>query len=121
MQWDRYLYLKMMSFESLVKSYATKDLLVNRTVIVLKCQSGLCDMTLKSILDQSVRVNDIAIETDHSELITPELRQIVSIHPFQTSLIREPSTNTDIIVLKNGIIYPYNAVYNFIQHHHGQK
>ena len=107
---DRSIVLSICSFESLIKSYALKPRPAKRTVIILRCDSGLCESTLKSILDQSIAVNDIAVETDHPELIDNAYKSIVTIHRPNTAPMREVDANTLVLILNNGSVYPYDFV-----------
>jgi hypothetical protein len=81
-----------------------------RIVIILECENGLCAKTLKSILDQSVRVDDIAVETNHPERISADEKQIVSVHKLGTAPVRETENDTIIFYLKNGQIYDYDYI-----------
>lgn len=64
--------------------------------------------TVKSLLDQSVKVDDIALETEHPENISDELKQLVSVHYKGTAPIRECESDTMIIVLND-----YDKIYDY--------
>lgn len=81
-----------------------------RVVILLECENGLCSNTLKSILDQSVKVDDIAVETNHPEKISNEEKRIVTVHKSGTAPMRETERDTIMLYLKNGKFYPYDYI-----------
>lgn len=113
MEWDRTLKLATSSFDTLVEQYKLKPQPDKRTVLIIECEDdagGVCSHTLKSILDQSIRVHDIAVNTNHPEKVDPKLKTVVSIHKPGTEILREPSTDTAIIKLENGKTYSYDAI-----------
>lgn len=112
MEWDRTIKLWFSSFDTLVEQYKKKPRPKQRTVVIIDCESGVCTKTLKSLLDQSVRVHDISINTNHPENINPKLKVISSIHKPGTELLREPSADTKIIRLRNGETIPYDSIEN---------
>jgi hypothetical protein len=107
---DRKLTLSIQTLPSLIEKYALMPLPTNRVVIILVCESGLCESTLKSLLNQSVRVSDIAIETDHPENITADMRRIVSLHPTGSTRWRESEADTIVFILQNGEIFDYDYI-----------
>lgn len=110
MEWDRTIKLWFSSFDSLVEQYKHKPHPSKRTVVIIECESGLCNKTLKSLLDQSVKVHDITINTNHPENVNPKLKVISSIHKPGTEILREPSADTKIIRLQNGVTYSYDDI-----------
>ncbi len=107
--------------ESLINAYKNKAVVSGRSVIVLKCESGLCEDTLKSVLDQSVRVNDIAVETNRPDLVNDAFKRIVTVHSMDTVPIRELDANTVVIYLENGIEYPYDFVEKNLKSYRSSK
>jgi MinD-like ATPase involved in chromosome partitioning or flagellar assembly len=112
MEWDRSIMLSMTSFDDLVERYTKKPQPTKRTVLIIDCETGLCNQTIKSILDQSVRVHDISINTNHAENINANLKKIATIHKPGTEILREPSAETVIIRIVNGNVYPYDSIEN---------
>lgn len=112
--WDRLLMLKFTSFQKLVEAYKKKPRTEKRVVLVLECTSGLCADTIKTILDQSVRVHDIAIQTNHPDKINSEMADIATFHLPGSEYIREGEIDTVILHLENGVKYPYDAIENMV-------
>jgi hypothetical protein len=86
-----------------------------RIVAVIDCDTGInlgsvCNKTLKSILDQSMRLHDIAVQTSTPEKIDKNLLEVVSIHAIGTDVVRETDNSTIVLKLKNGFEYPYDYV-----------
>lgn len=109
-EWDRNIKLWFTSIDTLIENYKKKPHPKQRTVVIIECESGVCSNTLKSLLDQSVRVHDISINTDHPEKINPKLKVIANIHKPGTELVREPSADTKIIKLQNGETIAYDSI-----------
>lgn len=118
MEWDRHILLHFSSFENLIENYKKKskssEKLNKRAVVIVTCDNGLCDQTLKSILDQSIRVDDFAINTNNPENLDPKINVVATTHRPGTEIIREPSADTVIIYIQNGKIYPYDYIENYI-------
>lgn len=111
--YDRKMRLKMTSLATLIDIYSKKPhFSPNRVVGVLETDIGVNDNTIKTILDQSIRLNDIAIQTEKPNLVSDELKTVVSIHKPQTEWLREMDRDTIIIYLQNGQEYPYDWVEN---------
>lgn len=110
MEWDRTIKLWFSSYDTLIQQYKLKPHPTKRTVVIIECESGLCDWTLKSLLDQSVRVHAININTNHPEKIDDKVKEIATLHRPGTEILREPSADTILINLKNGIVYPYDSI-----------
>jgi hypothetical protein len=111
--WDRKLKLKLTSLNSLTDIYSLKPKnKSNRVVALIKCSSGLCNDTIKTLLDQSIRLHDIAVETEHPEYINDEFLKVVSIHKPGTLWLRETDRDTIIIEIENGKEYPYDYIEN---------
>lgn len=82
-----------------------------RSVILIKCKSALCESTLKCLLDQSVGVHDISVETDFPELLSNDIKRIVTVHKYGTAPIREVESSTIVIDIPNGSeCYPYDFI-----------
>ena len=111
--WDRKLSLKVSSINSLLNTYSMKPKSTsNRVVAVIKCNDssdGLCNDTIKTLLDQSIRLHDIAVETNNPQFID---KDYVSIHKPDTTWLREPDSDTIIIRIENGKEYSYDYIEN---------
>jgi len=111
--WDRKFKLKMTSLNSLSNTYSLKPKSkTNRVVAIIQCNDGLCNDTIKTLLDQSIRLHDIAVETNHPEYINDEFLKVVSIHKPGTTWLRETDRDTIIIRIENGKEYPYDYIEN---------
>lgn len=115
--WDRKLSLKVSSVNSLLNTYAMKPKSSsNRVVAVIKCDeanSFLCNDTIKTLIDQSIRLHDIAVETNNAQFtLDNEYLKVVSIHTPDTTWLREPDSDTIIIRIENGKEYPYDYIEN---------
>jgi hypothetical protein len=110
---DRTLSLKVSSINSLLNTYRMKPKSIsNRVVAVIKCKNSLCNDTIKTLLDQSIRLHDIAVETTNPEFIDNEYLKVISIHEPDTTWLREPDSDTIIIRIQNGKEYSYDFIEN---------
>jgi hypothetical protein len=99
----------MTSLTTLIENYKSKPIYSSRVVVVIPCIDKVLNAnTLKSILSQSVRVNDIAIETRLP--VCDEWKKVVSVHLPNTTKIREQDAMTRIIVVENEKWYPYDFI-----------
>lgn len=128
--WDRKLSLKVSSVNSLLNTYNMKPKSnSNRVVAVIRCNDldpsspfdqpslptfsrGLSSNTIKTLLDQSIRLDDIAVETNNPQFIDSEYLKVVSVHAPDTTWLREPDSDTIIIRIENGKEYPYDYIEN---------
>lgn len=108
--WDRTIRLSFSPISSLSQNYSQRPKSNRRTVAILNCDNGVCDKTIKSILDQSIRLHDIAVQTSNPHKINPDLLSTVSIHKPRTEIVREMDRDTLILNLENGKEYPFNYV-----------
>lgn len=108
--WDRLLMLKFTPLHNLIQNYKKKPQTEGRVVLILDCPSSVCMNTLKTILDQSVRVHDIAIQTNNADKFDPKLSEVASFHLPDSQFIREGEVGTIMINIKNGEQYPYGAI-----------
>jgi len=114
--WDRTIRLGMSSINDLITMYSMKPKSSRRVVAVIDCDDrSVCDKTLKSVLDQSIRLHDIAVETNTPWKIDKALMRVVSIHKPGTWLVREMERDTIVLKLKNGIEYPFDYVENQLE------
>lgn len=106
----------LMSFENLLKNYHYKIKLRKKIllVIVLHEDEKLSNWTIKSLLNQTCRVDDIFVETSFPKKINSRLRKIVTVHFHDTIKINETDSRTVIIPIDNGRIYNKNFVLNYI-------
>lgn len=120
MEWDRVLGFKFWSYDSFVKGYPNKPTAhpTRRVVILYVDPSESSDIPsdmFKSILDQSVKVTDIAIQT-----VTPKkfkhMKSFTSTHVPGTELISEGDASTILIPVEH-IIYPYDFVEQTVATH----
>lgn len=110
-EWDRSLYLRFSSVDSLIKNYQKKPKKgEKRVVLILNCLDGLCSYTIKSLLDQSIKVDSISVQTNYPEKINPELLKVVTVHKPSTEFLREPEKNTLILYLQNKKEYKYDDI-----------
>jgi len=110
---DRYIRVKSDNINAMAQRYGTKrNLSPRRVVLILECDNGLCVDTLKSLLDQSLRVDDIAVETNRPERISDDMKRVVSVHKPGTAPIRETECDTIVFYLKNGKFYDYDYLEN---------
>jgi hypothetical protein len=72
--------------------------------------SNLNEDTIKSIIDQSVKINEIGIETYNPEYVSAKLKPYVVIHPIGTTHVRESEHNTVVFDIINGKIYPFDYI-----------
>jgi hypothetical protein len=98
------------SMQSLINTYAKKPAFNKRVVVVIRCGNKLSMTTLRSILAQSTRVNDIAIETRKPDSVPPEVRAVVTIHKPETTKLRETEEDTVVIFVENGKWYDYDFI-----------
>lgn len=116
--WDRTIRLGMSSMNDLINMYSMKPKSkVRRVVAVIDCDDGVnngavCNSTLKSILDQSIRLHDIAVQTNTPSKIDQDLMRVVSIHKPGTELVREMERDTIVLKLQNGKEYPFDYIEN---------
>lgn len=114
--WDRSIRLGMSSMNDLINMYSMKPKSAARRVVaVIDCDDGVnngavCNQTLKSVLDQSIRLHDIAVQTNTPGKIDQDLLRVVSIHKPGTELVREMERDTVVLKLKNGKEYPFDYV-----------
>jgi len=119
--WDRTIRLGMSSMNDLINMYSMKPKSeARRVVAVIDCDDGVnngavCNKPLKSILDQSIRLHDIAVQTNTPRKIDQELLRVVSIHKPGTELVREMERDTIILKLKNGKEYPFDYIENQVE------
>lgn len=114
--WDRTIRLGMSSMNDLINIYSMKPKNeTGRVVAIIDCDDDVndgtvCRKTLKSILDQSIRLHDIAVHTNTPRKIDQDLLKVVSIHKPNTELVREMERDTIVLKLKNGKEYPFDYV-----------
>ena len=97
----------MSSLAMLIDSYKLKPLHSSRVVVVISCVDKVLNAnTLKSILSQSVRAHEIAIETPFP--VSDEWKKVVTVHLPRTTKIREREKTTIIINVENDKWYPYD-------------
>lgn len=111
--WDRKLKLKISSLNTLSNVYGLKPKHgTNRVVAIIQCDDACSSGTIKTLLDQSIRLHDIAVETNYPENIDNDFLKIVSIHRPGTAWLRETDRETIIIKIENGKEYPYDYIEN---------
>lgn len=111
---DREFMLSFKSTQGLIDRYSKMTNPQRRIVVILECENGLCEDTLKSILDQSVKVSEIAVETNFPERFQG-LSKVVSFHKPGTIAFRENEADSIIMVLKNGKIFDYDFIENSLK------
>lgn len=121
MQITRYLQLHIKSTESYIKKYPTLTRAnKERTIVAFTATEDEIKKIrpfLNSILDQTVRVDDIALNIPYKYFgqIPHDIKKIVSVYGYEKdyesaadmicSILREPEGNTKIILVDPGIIY----------------
>lgn len=111
MEWDRKIMLKYTPIKNLIENYPNKPSAKTRTVLIFKCDDGLCLNTLKSLLDQSIKVDDIAVQTNRPEKFHEYKKlKVITLHKPGMETIREGDENTIIINIKNYHIYSYDEI-----------
>jgi len=115
--YDRTLRMRFTEISDMIEDYKKKPKSKRRVVAVLDCDdvNFLCTKTIKSMLDQSMRLDDFAIQTSTPDKIGTELLQVVSVHSPGTDVVREKERDTIIIRLKNGYEYPYGFVESIVE------
>jgi hypothetical protein len=95
----------------LIGLYSSKPSIDKRVVVVIPCENQkLSQNTLRSLLSQSRRVSDIAVETSNPDLISLEDRRVVTVHKPDTTKLREWESDTIILYARNGDWYEYDFV-----------
>ena len=86
------------------------------------CELENMDPFLNSILDQTVRVDEILLITpyDNVEKVSPKYKKILSVNGYKKnydkaanlvcSVLTEPDATTKIIIIDNSIIYPVDFI-----------
>lgn len=119
--WDRSIRLSMSSVNDLINMYSKKPKSNSRRIVaIIDCDEGVnngavCNKTIKSILDQSIRLHDIAVQTNTPKKIDQSLLGVVSIHKPGTELVREMERDTIILRLQNGKEYPFDYVESYLE------
>lgn len=121
MEWDRTIQLWFRSYDGYVDEYRSKPLASEKRRVVLlfkerDSSDRIPDDTLKSILDQSVRVDSISVQTrDYSKY--RHLKSFVTTHVPDTEEISEGESTTIVIPIESGEIYPYDYVERWVKAH----
>lgn len=139
---DRRLSASNAPIASLASAYASKPLAsavapvgTRRVALLLECSSAAmggssCESTVRSLLDQSVRVDDIAVEEERSVVggatttsgdqlsadVVDSLRGIVTTHAVGTSPVRDVDASTVVLRVANDTFYPYGYVEKTLRH-----
>lgn len=121
MEWDRTVRLWFSSYDEYVDEYRLKPLAsdTNRVVLLFKERDSsdrIPDDTFKSILDQSVRVDSISVQTTDRNKYR-HLKSFVTTHVPDTEYLSEGDETTIIIPIKSGEIYPYDYVERWVKNH----
>lgn len=115
---DRYVYLEYFS-PSDVRHYASLPHASSdgrRVVVLLECRDERpSDSTIESLVNQSVRVADLAVETNFPYAVPDRLSTIVTIHPIGTTPLRETDRDTLVVPIQNGVVYDYDYVERLVR------
>lgn len=106
---DRTTRLARTPLDTLVQRYGTVVPRAKRRVVAI-AKGSIDERTLKSLLDQSVRLHDIAIETTLPPSAFARYSDVVSVHGVNTGAVRERESDTLVIQVTNGRVYPYDYV-----------
>lgn len=98
------------SMIELINMYSTKPSSDKRVVVVIPCDGPVSELTLKSLLAQSVKVDDIAIETSKPGEISEQIRRVATVHKPDTTKLRETEIDTVVIFVENGKWYEYDFI-----------
>ena len=119
-EWDRQILLRFRSYDGFLDEYRFKPpASINRRVVLLfKEHEGIgdrciADETLKSCLDQSVKVDSFSVQTDDNSKYK-HLRSFLTTHVPDTEHIYEGDATTIIIPIKSGVVYPYDFVETYV-------
>ena len=95
---------------------------ITKVIIIVPCNQGTCDMTLKSILDQSVRVDTIDIQTDFPDKFKSlsDLLPTFRVVSPDIDKVGERDRRTVKIKMLNGPVYPYDYVERKVSRTQGQ-
>lgn len=115
---DRTLSIWWSPLDSYTSQYVNKPLAregystITKVIAIVPCNQGVCDMTLKSILDQSVKVDNIDIQTDFPDKFKSLINSVptLEIKPPGVDKVGERDKGTVKIKMLNGTIYPYDYV-----------
>lgn len=115
------------SFQELINLYFKKPKYNKRVVLIINCdEENSCKnfidketiKTIISILNQNIRVDNIAIQINKPEkfkkILNPLLKNLISFHYPNTEKVREMENETITINLIKGKEYPYNYIQNKI-------
>lgn len=107
--WDRTLRLRNTSFSNMYNIYKQKPVKDKKVVGIIETEDPINFQTIKSLMDQSVRLNNIAIQTNRTD-VPEDVKKVASVHYPDTVWLRETDKNTSIINIVNGKEYPYDFV-----------
>lgn len=107
--WDEQFEFYRASMGQMIEDYVDKPRFDRRTVAVIECgDDPVCKDTVKSLLNQNMKLDDIAVQT--TKPVDSELEKITTVHKPHTDIIREGEVDTVVIKLINGKVYAYGAV-----------
>lgn len=95
------------------RDYGTKPRASSARTVIAMRQDKPDAKTIKSLLDQSVRVDDIQVFTDNPGAFVP-FTSVLSVHPSVSFGVGENDESTIIVTAENGTIYPYDYVENVV-------
>lgn len=126
----RYIKLHSNSTDSYLQNYSAMNKASKDRVVICFATTTAdlkhLDPFLNSVLDQSVRVDDIMLVIDYSEIgnVPEKYKKIVSVHGFKknydnnssliTSVLTEPDANTKIILVDPETVYPPDFIETMI-------
>jgi len=117
--WDRTIKLYFNSYDNLINDYKLKPKAPKRVVAVLELQEGESPspQTIKSLLDQNLRVHDIAIQSKNLSDLSKDhtFQKIATFHKPHTEWLRETENDTVVIHLQNGKEYSYGFIDDRLQ------
>lgn len=110
LDYDRSIILYFTNLDKLADSYIGRQTYNGKNRFVIECgKEQLSSKTLKSILDQSVRIKDsIYIKTENEESIKSLFRN--NKIPSFISVISKDLSGENIIKITNGKEYPFNFI-----------
>lgn len=98
-----------------IEKYKTKKKKINDKIIVCMEKTDNIENTVKSLLDQTDRIDEIIVNSRDKFTPSKELKDIISVYicnknygkfnNFIPTVIKEKCANTIVITIKGGVIY----------------
>jgi len=122
---NRYLGMYLFPIKSYSKEFTKLDKASDKRVVINLLNGRKGEITVKSLLDQTVRVDEIAINCKYRDKIRDELRNVCMDYYYSLPyndvgnlippLLREGEEDTIIILVRNNIIYGKDFIETMIE------